>query len=201
MTSSIKDQISSDNSTVDIGINGWSFEDFTLYNRAHQSALLKQSRDKLFSVLGVTPTVFVPPYGKMNQDTLYAMQDNGISYVIDASSVNVPEDLSSKIHNIPVAISTGYYHLENGTAEPMTNDMILSKIQDNIQRYGFAVVDLNFQDYALGNGTSKVNLPDLVQIEKLGALIDAIRSDGFSDCEWLSHMYNMQSCIHMHFCI
>ncbi|HJT09512.1 MAG TPA: polysaccharide deacetylase family protein, partial [Candidatus Nitrosotalea sp.] len=160
----IKDQTSSDSSAIDIGINGWSFEDFTLYDKAHQSALLRQAKDKLFSVLGVVPTVFVPPYGKINQDTFYAMQDNGISYVTDTSSVNIPEDLSGKTHSIPATIFTGYYHLENGTVEAMTNEMILSKIQNDMQSYGFAVVDLSFQDYALGNDTAKENLPDLAQI-------------------------------------
>jgi peptidoglycan/xylan/chitin deacetylase (PgdA/CDA1 family) len=178
LTNNIKNKTNSDNNLFDIGINGWSFEDFTLYDESHQALLLEQSKSKISSVLGVNSTIFVPPYGKINQDTFSAMQDNGIYYVITPSDVAPPQTLSDKIHSIPVTIFAGYYHLENGTLQYMTNDMMMSQIQNSIQNRGFAVVTLNFQDYALENGTLEVNSPDPLQIEKLESLIDMIRGNG-----------------------
>lgn len=175
---SIKNEVNPDNGLLDIGINGWNFEDFTLYDESHQALLLSQSKSKISSILGVTPEILVPPYGRINPDTFSAMQDNGISYVTTTSGVVPPTSLSDKIHSIPVTVFAGYYHLENGTLQYMTNDMMISQIQSSIQNHGFAVVTLNFQDYALANGTLKENSLDSSQIENLKSLIDMIRGDG-----------------------
>ncbi|HJT09701.1 MAG TPA: hypothetical protein VJ771_02860, partial [Candidatus Nitrosotalea sp.] len=78
----------------------------------------------------------------------------------------------------------------------MTNEMILSKIQNDMQSYGFAVVDLSFQDYALGNDTAKENLPDLAQIEKLRTLIDTIRGNGFELVK-VSEIGNQSNATHL----
>ena len=171
----VKNQASQSN---DIGINGWGFEDFTTFNETQQESLLEQSKSKLLSVIGVSPSIFVPPYGKVNQDTFQAMENNGIHYITGTTYVAPPMDLADKIHNIPATVFTGYYHLNNGTLAITTNDMIMSQIQASIQNYGFADVTLNFQDYALNNGTLKTNSADSSQIEKLGALIDMIRGNG-----------------------
>lgn len=178
LTGSIKNEVNPDNELLDIGINGWNFEDFTLYNESHQVLLLNQSKNKISSILGVAPEILVPPYGRINPDTFSAMQDNEISYVTTPSGVVPPAPLSDKIHSIPVTVFAGYYHLENGTLQYMTNDMMMSQIQSSIQNHGFAVVTLDFQDYALANGTLKENSLDSSQIENLKSLIDVIRGDG-----------------------
>lgn len=174
LTSNIQNEVNSD--LFDIGINGWNFEDFTLYDESHQALLLNQSKSKISSILGTSPIIFVPPYERVNQDTFSAMQDNGINYV--TSNVVPPATLSDKIHSIPVTVFAGNYHLENGTLQYMTNDMMLSQIQSSIQSRGFAVVTLNFQDYALENGTLKANSPDPSQIKNLESLIDMVRGAG-----------------------
>lgn len=178
LTGSIKNEVNSDSGLFDIGINGWNFEDFTLYDESHQALLLNQSKNKISSILGVAPEILVPPYGRINPDTFSAMQDNEISYVTTPSGVVPPAPLSDKIHSIPVTVFAGYYHLENGTLQYMTNDMMMSQIQSSIQNHGFAVVTLDFQDYALANGTLKENSLDSSQIENLKSLIDVIRGDG-----------------------
>ena len=44
---------------------------------------------------------------------------------------------------------------------------------------GYAVVILNFQDYAQGNATAKTNTPDMEKIQNLQLLIDNIRNNGY----------------------
>jgi peptidoglycan/xylan/chitin deacetylase (PgdA/CDA1 family) len=178
LVNDVKNQVSVNNQSNDVGINGWDFEDFTSFNETQQKSLLEQSKSRLVSIIGVTPSIFVPPYGKVNQDTFQAMQDSGIYYVTGTSYVTLPPNITNNIHNIPATVFTGYYHLENGSLELATDDMIMSQIQASIQNYGFADVTLNFQDYALNNGTLKVNSPDSSQIEKLESLIDMVRSNG-----------------------
>jgi peptidoglycan/xylan/chitin deacetylase (PgdA/CDA1 family) len=178
LVNDIRTQVNA-NGGLEVAINGWSFEDFTLYNETYQKVLLEQSKSKLGTVLGTTPVVFVPPYGKANADTFYAMQDSGIDYISASADVMPPTNLLGTMHSFPATVFTGNHYLENGTLESVTNDMIMSQIQGSIQKYGFAVVMLNFQDYAVSNGTLKVNLPDSSQMENLGTMIDMIRSNGF----------------------
>ena len=48
-----------------------------------------------------------------------------------------------------------------------------------MQSNGYAVVTINFQDYARNNGTVKMNMPDNEKILKLQSLIDDVRNDGY----------------------
>jgi hypothetical protein len=178
LVNDFKSQASTNNQLNDIGINGWNFEDFTSFNETGQQSLIEQSKIRLLSIIGVTPTIFIPPYGKVNQDTFYAMRDSGIYYATGTNYTPPPTNLSDKIRNIPATVFIGYYHLGNGTLQLKTNDMIMSQIHDSIQNYGFADITLNFQDYALNNGTLKLNSLDSSQIEKLKTLIDMIRNNG-----------------------
>ncbi len=168
------------NGELELGINGWSFEDFTLYNETYQKSLLEQSNNKLGTIFGVSANVFVPPFGKANNDTFYAMRESGINYITATTDVIPPTSLLGTIHSIPATVFTTNHYLENGTLESITNDMIMSQIQASVQKYGFAVVTLNFQDYAVNNGTLKENVADSSQIAKLGSLIDMIRSKGLN---------------------
>ncbi|TLY07378.1 MAG: hypothetical protein E6K83_05480 [Thaumarchaeota archaeon] len=174
----VKSKVAS-NTTIEIGVNGWSFEDFTSYNKTQQTMLLHQSKDKITSILGVTPFVFIPPFGKINNDTFYAMDKNGFTFDSAITGTSPPALLSDKIHNIPATVFTGYTYLENGTLQSITNDNIINGIQSSMQNYGFAVVTLNFQDYAANNGTRKENAPDLDKISKIQSLLDKVHDKGF----------------------
>ncbi|MHB8546802.1 MAG: hypothetical protein ACYDAJ_08560 [Nitrosotalea sp.] len=72
----------------------------------------------------------------------------------------------------------------------MFNYKILSNINDAIKANGYAVVTLNFQDYAQGNATAKTNTPDMEKIQNLQLLIDSIRDSGYR-ITTISNMANM----------
>lgn len=161
---------------IDVAINGWSFEDFTTFTKDQQSSLLEQSKTKMSSLLGVTPTVFMPPYEKANNDTLYAMSANNIGVISGSPALKIPQDLGT-IHNYPANVFAGV--LAQNTNQSMLNDKILSSVSDAIKTNGYAVVILNFQDYAQGNASAKTNVPDMEKIQDLQLLIDAIRNSGY----------------------
>ncbi|MDE1812373.1 MAG: polysaccharide deacetylase family protein [Thaumarchaeota archaeon] len=162
---------------IDVAINGWSFEDFTTFTKDQQSGLLEQSKAKMSSLLGITPTVFLPPYEKTNSDTLYAMASNGIGIISGSPVLNIPQNLTGTIHNYPANVFAGV--LAQNTNQSMLNDKILSSVNDAIKTNGYAVVILNFQDYAQGNASAKTNIPDIEKIQNLQLLIDTIRNNGY----------------------
>jgi peptidoglycan/xylan/chitin deacetylase (PgdA/CDA1 family) len=164
-------------SDMDMAINGWSFEDFTTFNRDQQSQLLQESQTKISSLLGTSPSVFIPPYGRTNDDTFYAMTYNNIDTISGSSALKIPSDLAEKIHSYPANIFSGV--LAQNTNQSMLNGKIISSIKDNIQNSGYAIVTISFQDYAKSNGTVKINTPDTEKIQNLQSLIDNIRDSGY----------------------
>jgi peptidoglycan/xylan/chitin deacetylase (PgdA/CDA1 family) len=161
---------------IDIAINGWSFEDYTTFTKDQQANLLQQSKTKMSNILGVTPTVFIPPYGKTNNDTLYAMSSNNMG-IISGSAVVIQPDLAENIHSYPANVFSGV--LVQNTNQSMLNERIMSSIKDAIHSSGYAIVTLNFQDYAQGNGTVKTNVPDMKKMQDLQSLIDNVRNSGY----------------------
>lgn len=161
---------------LDIAIGGWSFEDYTALTKDQQSDLLQQSKTKISNMLGVTPTVFIPPYGKTNNDTLYASSSNNIK-IISGNPIYISPDLASNISSYPANIFSGV--IAQNTNQSMLDEKILSSIKDTIHANGYAIVTLNFQYYAQDNGTIKINIPDMQKIQDLQSLIDNIRSNGY----------------------
>ncbi|MGI0087702.1 MAG: polysaccharide deacetylase family protein [Nitrosotalea sp.] len=168
--SKLVDKIKAESGDMDIAINGWNFEDFTALGMQQQSLLLDQSEQKISSLFGVTPSVFIPPYGKADNNTFYAMSNSSIIFLSASPGIIPPPPLEEKFHLFPTNVILG-----NGIN---TNETDLSKIKNAISNYGFAVATLNFQDYAQNNGTDKINLPNATKIQKLGDLIDEIENDG-----------------------
>ncbi|MGI0065608.1 MAG: polysaccharide deacetylase family protein [Nitrosotalea sp.] len=176
----------SQDGNIDAAINGWSFEDFTAFTKDQQSNLLEQSKAKISSLLGITPTVFMPPYEKTNNDTLYAMASSNIGITSASPGIKIPQNL--KIINYPTNVFAGV--LAQDTNRSMLNDKILSSINDAVKVNGYAIVTLNFQDYAQGNTTEKTNTPDTEKIQNLQSLIDNIRNSGYR-ITTISNMENM----------
>ena len=173
---SIKPKVQS--GVIDVGINGWNFEDFTTSNETQQAQLLQYSKNKISEIFGIAPSVFIPPYGKFNNDTFYAMMDNRIYFISgNLESLNPPSG-ANKIYYYPPTVFTGTSSQGN-TTKSITNDMILADIQKNVKAKGYAMVTINFQDYAQNNGTVKINMPDSEKILKLQSLIDDIRNNGY----------------------
>ncbi|WP_036505367.1 polysaccharide deacetylase family protein, partial [Nitrosococcus oceani] len=92
---------------IDIAINGWSFEDFTTFTKDQQSQLLRESKAKISSLLGISPSVFMPPYEKTNDDTFYAMVDDNIRIISSSSTLKIPQNLTEKIQSYPTSVFSG----------------------------------------------------------------------------------------------
>ncbi len=172
---------------IDIAINGWSFEDFTALTKDQQSNLLQQSKTKISNLLSVAPAVFLPPYEKANSDTLYSMASNDMTITSASPTLKIPSDLD-KIHNYPANIFSGV--LAQNTNQSMLNDKLVSSISDTIKTSGYAIVTINFQDYAQGNASAKTNTPDMEKIQNLQLLIDDIQNKGYK-ITTISNMPNM----------
>ena len=176
LTDNIKSKI--DTGKIDVAINGWSFEDFTTDTEYQQVQLLEQSKNKISTIFGTTPSIFIPPYGKSNNDTFYAMINNDIYFISGNADTNTPLALVGKIHSYPPTVftDTSQYHNAN---QSDINSKIMSDIRNSVKVNGYAIVTINFQDEAQNNGTAKINIPDIKKIQNLESMIDGVRNNGY----------------------
>ena len=179
ITNYIKGKISESKPPIEIANNGWEFEDFTKFSKDEQSSLLQKSKERIFAVLGVSPAVFIPPYSKINDDTFATARNNGIRYISAHTGADPPPYLlsNSTVYRFPATAFIGHVSTASGT-QIVSYGEAFDVIKKSVNDYGFAVAKINFQDFAVNNGTTLENTLDSEQIQKLESFIDQIRNAG-----------------------
>ena len=179
ITNAVREKLKNSNPYIEVANNGWKFEDFTLYDKEGQVALLKESNEKISKVLGVTPQVFIPPYGKFNNLTVESLRETKFTHMsADATSDAGPYPLYNlTLYRFPITAHSGYTSTINNTLSMITHDETFAVIQKSLASYGFAVVEVNFPDYAMRNETGTENQIDLQQLNELDSLIDKIKEN------------------------
>ena len=166
----------------EIANHGWEHEDFTKYNATLQSSLIKQTNEKLSFILGVTPSVFIPPYNKVNNDTFSSLIENRIQYVSANVTTDPPvyskepyyDNASEVLYHFPMVASTGDLSANNNYWEGRNHQQVLSAIQKSLKSYGFAVVTIHPMEYSQRNALNYSNIVDLQQVSELDKLINGI---------------------------
>ena len=161
---------------IEIANHGWQHEDFAKYQKEEQSDLLKKSNQTILEILGVSPTVFIPPLNSINDDTLFAMSENGIKYFsteLDESDV-VYQVSNFSIYHFPEGATTGKLNKEISLFEGLPYEETFSDIQTSIENYGFAVVTMHPQEFSTIREGTYSNTINQLQIDELKSLIDTI---------------------------
>ena len=166
---------------IEIANHGWQHENFADYSKKEQSELLKKSNQALLDTLGISPIVFIPPLNSFNEDTLLAMSENGIKYFsteLDESDA-VYQMSGFPIHHFPEGATTGELNKEISLFEGLPHEQTYSDIETSINNYGFAVVTLHPQEFAVVENGSYSNKINQLQIEELKLLIDTVVENKF----------------------
>jgi hypothetical protein len=155
-------------------------EDFTLDTLAQQSSLLNQSYYKMEAVLGVKPTLFIPPYYKWDQNTLSAMEANGYTHLSSASAEDPPPYFLSgqSVYHFPGGAGTANVVVTNGIYTPVTANATWSQIQTQLGAYGFSVVMMHPMDFAVLDGTTYANQVNTTQMNELSTLLQMVKASG-----------------------
>ncbi len=138
----------------DVTVHGWAHEDLALLSFREQAALLFQSKSRIKEVLGVTPTVLVPPKYSYNKDTLTAMGEEGyniVSAFIDIS----PPGVISNVVSLPATVELSTY--SKGTWSMKTPDAVQLEVLKSVQKYGFAVIVTHPQEFIEDGKLSEAN--------------------------------------------
>lgn len=187
--------------TFELASHAWSHVDYRTLTPQEQRDTLQQANQKMTSLWGSSAIVFIPPYNAYNDDTLAALQalnmkiisaefDQELPSIYDPDN---PDSASNKVYkaipNSDIKDSHGIYHLPQVIgfytydSEPPTKtsmNTLTNRIDSTISSYGYAVVTLHPQDFAVKdssqNPTNQISSSELADLD---TLIKNIKSNGY----------------------
>ena len=188
LVSYIKGRIMDNHSQIEVANHSWKHEHFLNLTRDQQFESIRKTNEKINSIFGVTPLVFIPPYNEYNDDTLAASEENNIKFFSSETLFDPgPYAVYSihKIYHLPQTADTGDCHIcEDGPAGNrswfgLPHEKTLSRIHKSLSKYGFAVVTVHPWEYSLGHDSWIFdNAIDSEQLKELDLVISQIQKEG-----------------------
>lgn len=165
------------NNSIQVANHGWTHEDFTSYNKTHQSTLMQKTNEKIHNLFSVTPVVFIPPYNSFNDDTITAMIDNRITHFSSEFDFSTPPYplVDESLYNFPEGAITGKLNEDKKFILGVNHKLTLIQINQSLEDHGFAVVTMHPQEFSKINQGEYDNQIDEKQIRELELLLDRLR--------------------------
>lgn len=175
----------------ELGLHGWDHVDYTKLSEVHQKDSLKKANDKMQRLYGTTSNVFITPYGKFSDETINSMSQLGIKILSAATFSESDFDNNNSVFNannynrnaasvfhVP-AMTVFKSNEANKKPIKIPIYQILSDVDSNIKRYGYAVIVFHPQDFVKTDQNGKLsNNLDQKELNDLSNLIDYLHSKG-----------------------
>ncbi|TBR08895.1 MAG: hypothetical protein EPO62_05905 [Candidatus Nitrosotenuis sp.] len=172
----IKEKIQSD-ASLRIANRGWEYVDHTAYDKEQQAASIQKTNDKIFQTLHVKPTTFVPPLDLFNAQTLEATAQNKMPY-FSASVARDSPPYADSLKHVPSTSLLANLMDDDPFYTGTVPQKALAKIKSNISQYGYAVISLQSQDFAVKDGQVSKNEVDSHKLQFLDDVLDDLKSSG-----------------------
>jgi len=176
---------------LEIANHSWEHGRFLNFTFLEQSNSISKTNEKIKSIFGITPTIFIPPFSEYNNDTILAMHENNMRFISadDRDSSVYSIFSNSTIYHLPETAETGCDNCYATKSYPWANNSYLwqglqheetlNQIKKSIHQYGFAIVVIHPMEYSLEHeAVTFQNTLDLKQIRELVLLIDKIKKEG-----------------------
>ena len=164
----LKQEIQNSKNHISVAIRGWELVDHSEYGVEEQSSSIDETNKQLIKKLGIKSTIFSPPFGKFNDNTLNALKQNDISYITATVSTDTANFKSRPIH-----IPETYYLPNLLDDDPFLQgtvvEKMITKIKDQQNKFGYALINTQPSDFAVRDGEFKneVNLDRMKLFEDL----------------------------------
>jgi peptidoglycan/xylan/chitin deacetylase (PgdA/CDA1 family) len=175
----------------ELGLHGWDHVDYTKLSEVHQKDSLKKANDKMQRLYGTTSNIFITPYGKFSDETINSMSQLGIKILSAATFSESDFDNNNSVFNANNynRNAASVFHVPSMTVfksneankKPIKIPIyqILSDVDSNIKRYGYAVIVFHPQDFVKTDQNRKLsNNLDQKELNDLSNLIDYLHSKG-----------------------
>lgn len=182
---------------LEIANHGWNHENFTQFSMEDQNIMMKNTNDRISSIFGIIPSVFIPPFNAINSDTMMATVTNNFTYISSDVSQDTPSIFikNAQMYHIPGNAETSNLTNNDKIWSHHNNTHILVKIMSDIHKYGYSVVVIHPPEYAIRIHSYYANEIDKNQIKNLGLLIDSVNNHGIKivSLKQISHQMNDKS--------
>ena len=168
---------STSNGSLEIANHGWQHEDFSQFNKTHQTSLIQKTNEKIQDLFGVKPSVFIPPFNSFNENTMDAMLGNGITHFSSEFDFSTPPFplVDAQLYNFPEGAVTGKLTPNKNFIMGVSHKLTLSQVKQSIDEYGFAVVTMHPQEFSEIKMAKYLNQVNEKQIRELELLLDRLR--------------------------
>ncbi len=178
----MKDLLNKNEPRIEIANNGWEYEDFTLLTKEEQSSLVKKGNERIENIFSFKSITFLPPYDKINDDTLLALKDNDVNYISSNRFAYSPSFIftNEQVFHIPYGVTTGKFDPSLNHFIGINQEEIFSKIKQDIKINGFSVVRLNPQEFSMieeGVHQNKINTNRFVELE---SILEKVKQSGYN---------------------
>ena len=186
LVSYLKNNLKQGHATIEIANHGWKHEDFASLSLSEQVSLMNKTNQQLMKTLGVKPSIFITPYNLYNNDTLKAVKQTKMS-IISAGISDEKKIVTAKGKVVTNKDSLGLYHIPsmndfqvNIGNEPywtsIPKNKVIATIDSHISKYGYDVVLLHPQNFAVNVNGQYSNTVDKKSLDDLASIIDYAQS-------------------------
>jgi peptidoglycan/xylan/chitin deacetylase (PgdA/CDA1 family)/3D (Asp-Asp-Asp) domain-containing protein len=179
----------------ELALHGWNHVDYTKLSEQEQKATLIKANEKMQRLFGHTSKIFITPLETFNNDTIKAMSQIGLRILSAGPSAEnsfdqnesvfttdrkinaneIKQTSAETVYHLPTTIT--YKDFQNGEWIKIPFREILSIVDNNIQKYGYAVIVLHPQDLAkMDKNKTLTNVVDVNETKDLSNLIDSLLS-------------------------
>lgn len=176
----------------ELALHGWNHVNYTKLSEQEQKDTLLKANAKMQKTFGHKSNIFITPLDTFNNNTLKAMGQLGLKIISAGPHVENVLDQNKSVFIANGEINNNetnqvVYHLpttitfkdfkKNGTWIKIPLEQILSAVDNNIAKYGYAVIVLHPQDFAKSVDGTFANSVDQKEILDLSRLIDSFLSN------------------------
>jgi peptidoglycan/xylan/chitin deacetylase (PgdA/CDA1 family) len=174
-----------DYNLFEIAAHGWNHVNYSKLDLGSQYTTIAKSKQKLQQMFDISLKVFVPPFNTFDKNTLQSLVMLGFN-VISADEKSIPKVTINKIHEqtdtaniyrIPETIE--YMDYNNGKWVRTPSDTIINKVTSDIKKYGFAVITLHPQNFAMMKKGVFVDKLNQKELNSLGTLMNTIKQQNY----------------------
>jgi peptidoglycan-N-acetylglucosamine deacetylase len=188
LVSYIKGRIMDNHSQIEVANHSWKHEHFLNLTKDQQFESIRKTNQKINSLFGRVPLVFIPPYNQYNNATLVSSKENNIEFFSSQQRLDPgPYAVYStdKLFHLPQTAYTGDCKI-CGDGPPdkrswygVPHEKTLSQVHKSLTKYGFAVITIHAWEYSLGHDSWIFdNAIDSDQLKELDLLISKIQNEG-----------------------
>ena len=160
---------------LEFAVHGFGNENLTQLNYDEQKNLISNGLNALRAVFEDLELVtFIPPMQEFNQDTILACIEYGLKILSSDLTRDLPP-WDTSIRHLPQTVdSASYYDERFHEVDP---NVTVTNIQSSIDTYGYAIVTLHPQQFAVFDEAFNYLGINLTKIDNFRVLINLVKSN------------------------